>query len=299
MSIEISIIIVNYNSEKVLVPCIESVVDHVSEVHYEIIVVDNASEPDSVQLLRQRYPDVKFIINKKNLGFGAANNKGAEAAAGDYLFFLNPDTLLLDNALLGFYRFLERQKPAVVSCGGNLVTPKGAATTSYGNFPSLLQEFGDMGFRRFFMGYYNRHLKIGKTVKGLLHPIRVPYVVGADIFVRKKAFQEVGGFDETFFLYYEETDLFYRFHQKGYVSYLLPEVKILHLEGPSLMHEGRLDLNKWAIWEKSKYRYFRKHHGVLTVLLVKKLQLISLVFHYFFGRTKFPLVKAFGITWKA
>ena len=299
MSTEVSVIIVNYNSEQVLVPCIESVKDNASKVQYEIIVVDNASDTRSVQFLRQKFPDVKFIINKKNLGFGAANNKGAEAAQGSYLFFLNPDTLLLDNALLRFYHFLEKEKPEAVSCGGNLVTPDGAATTSYGNFPSVLQEIGDMGFRRFFPAYYNKHLKIGKTVKRLSSPVRVPYIVGADIFVKKKAFLEVGGFDEAFFLFYEETDLFSRFHKKGYISYILPEVKIVHLEGPPLMSNGKLNPEKWAIWEKSKYYYFKKHQGSLIAIFVKILQVISLVFHSFFGRTKYPLGKTLRITWRA
>lgn len=299
MSLQVSVIIVNYNSEQVLVPCIESVKSHVSGISYEIIVVDNASEAGSFQSLRQKYPDVRFILNKRNQGFGAANNRGAAEAKGDYLFFLNPDTLLLDNAVLGFYRFLESGKPEVVSCGGNLVTAEGVPTTSYGNFPSLLQEFGDMGFRQFFPQYYNRHLKLGKKAGGLNNPIRVPYIVGADIFISKGAFLEAGGFDEAFFLYYEETDLFYRLYQQGYTSYLLPEVKVMHLEGPAVMNNGKLDLEKWAIWEKSKYYYFRKNKGLLTALLVKKLQLISLIFHYFFGKIRYPLGKALKITWKA
>ncbi|MBE0649546.1 MAG: glycosyltransferase family 2 protein [Bacteroidales bacterium] len=299
MSPRISIIIVNYNSHQVLGPCLDSIYKHVSGVSYEIIVVDNASEAGSVALLQQKYPEVKFILNKENPGFGAANNIGAQEAQGDYLFFLNPDTLLLDNAVFQFFDFLENQKREVVSCGGNLVRSEGVATTAYGNFPSVLQEFGDMGFRRFFPKYYDKYLKIGKKVEEQVEPFRVPYLVGADIFIRKEAFLEAGGFDDVFFLYYEETDLFYRLHQKGYASYILPKVKIVHLEGPSLMRDGRLDMSKWMVWEKSKYHYFRKNKGFLTVLLVKKLQLISLVFHYFFGRTKYPLGKALGITWRA
>lgn len=299
MKVKISIIIVNYNSEQYIGACIDSIYHYVSDVSYEIIMVDNASNPESVAFIRQKYPEVKLLINQENKGFGAANNQGAGEAGGDYLFFLNPDTILLDNAVLKFYHFLEKEKPEAVSCGGNLVNSEGISTTSYGNLPSVLQEFGDMGFRRFFQKYYDNHLKIGKTADGLSEPVQVPYIVGADIFIRKEAFLEAGSFDEGFFLYYEEADLFYRLHQKGYASYILPKVKIVHLEGPALMHNGKLNLEKWAIWEKSKYHYFRKNNGLLTVMLVKKLQLISLVLHYFFGRTGYPLWKALKITWKA
>lgn len=295
---KVSIIIVNYNSEQFLFACLNSLFTKVQNIAYEVIVVDNASLPKSVQFIRHNYPDVQLIINNKNLGFAAANNRGAKEAKGEYLFFLNPDTVLLDNAVLRFYQFLEEQ-PNISACGGNLVLADGTPTVSYGNFPSLLQEFGGMGFRRFFNRYYERHLSLGKKAEDLSEPTNVSYIVGADIFIRKKDFYEISGFDENFFLYYEETDLFYRLHKKGFVSYILPEVKIIHLEGPALISDNKLNLEKWDFWERSKYHYFRKNKGLGVSLLVKKMGLVSLIFHYFFGQMKYPLKKSFGITWKA
>ncbi|MBN2615544.1 MAG: glycosyltransferase family 2 protein [Bacteroidales bacterium] len=299
MNPQVSIIIVNFNSEEYLPGCLDSIANQVRNIEYEIIIVDNASQPSSIQFVRDNYSEVRLIINDKNLGFGAANNRGAKEARGKYLFFLNPDTLLLDNAALRFYQFLEEEKPEAVACGGSLISSEGHPITSYGNFPSLLQEVGDMGFRRFFQSYYDRYLSIGKKADELQTPIRVPYITGADIFVRKQVFFEVGGFDENFFLYYEETDLFYRLHQKGLVSFLLPDVKIIHLEGPALMKENKLNLEKWPVWEQSKYYYYRKHKGIIVSLLVKKIQLLSLVFHYLFGPMKYPLLKTLKTTWKA
>lgn len=299
MNPQVSIIIVNYNSQQYLGDCIDSIYTYVSDVSYEIIVVDNASESGSVQFIKQKYPGVKLFVNSENKGFGAANNIGSRHASGDYLFFLNPDTILLDNALLRFYQFIEEEMPAAVSCGGNLITRNGDPTTSYGNFPSVLQEFGDMGFRKFFKKYYDEYLSIGKTCKSLTVPALVSYIVGADIFIKKNIFQEVGGFDEAFFLYYEETDLYFRLHSAGYKSYVLPQVKIIHLEGSSLLGNGKLNIEKWAIWEKSKYHYFRKHKGKIVAGIVKVMQLKSLVLHSFFGSTKYPLRKALRITWKA
>ena len=299
MNPRVSIIIVNYNSQQTIDRCLDSVYHHVSGIGYEVIVVDNASAPASVKFIKENYPDVKLVLNDENKGFGAANNIGARHALGKYLFFLNPDAILLDNAVLQFYRFLEEEMPDAVSCGGNLIKENGAFTTSYGNFPSVFQEWSDVGFRRFYPEYYDRHLQLGKTCQQLKSPEKVPYIVGADIFIRKDVFQELGGFDEQFFLYYEETDLFYRLHQAGYASYILPEVKIIHLEGPSLLKNGRLNYDKWAIWEKSKYYYFRKNHGRFTARMVRGIQLFSLFLHRFFGTKAYKFRKALKITWNA
>ncbi len=299
MNPKVSIIIVNYNSEEVIGRCIESIIYHVSAVSYEIIVVDNASSDDSVHFIKKNFPQVRLILNSRNEGFGAANNRGAQQAKGKYLFFLNPDTLLLDNAVLCFYHFLEKEQPDAGAVGGNLVKENGIPTTSFGNFPSFLQEWSDVGFRRFYPEYYDKNLRIGKACPASGKPVKVPYITGADIFIRKEVFQEVEGFDEQFFLYYEETDLFYRLHRRGYTAYLLPEVKIVHLEGPALLKDGRFNYEKWAFWEKSKYYYFRKNHGKWVAGLVKANQLFSLVLHRLFGEKVYRLKETLKITWNA
>ncbi len=299
MNPKVSIIIVNYNSQQTIGRCIDSVYKYVSGIKYEIIVVDNASAPASVRFIKKNYPDVILLENSENKGFGTANNRGTKHASGDYLFFLNPDTVLLNNAVLGFYNFLEKEKPEAVSCGGNLVKQDGSPTVAYGNFPTVFQEWSLMGFHRFYQKHYDEHLRIGKTCSNLTIPQKVPFIVGADIFIKKDIFWKIGGFDENFFLYYEETDLFYRLHRKGYHSYILPQVKIIHLEGPSLLKNGKLNLEKWAFWEESKYYYFRKNRGLFAMLFVKKLQIFSLILHRFFGAKAYPLRKALKITWNA
>jgi len=296
---KVSIIIVNYNSHPTIGLCINALYKHISGIAYEIIVVDNASAPESVRFIKENYPHVKLIVNNENKGFGAANNIGVRYATGDYLFFLNPDAILLDNAVLRFYRFLEEEMPDAASCGGNLIKENGELTTSYGNFPSLFQEWSDTGFRRFYPNYYDKHLRLGRTCGIAVKPFIVPFITGADIFIRKNIFQKLGGFDENFFLYYEETDLYYRLQQAGYVSYILPEVKITHLEGPSMRKNGELNYEKWTIWEKSKYYYFRKNKGRLTSWVVKGNQLFSLFLHRLFGAKAYQLRKALKITRKA
>ena len=299
MNPQVSIIIVNYNSHSVIGRCIDSVYKFVSEPSYEIIVVDNASEPASVRFIKENYPRVKLIENTENKGFGAANNIGVQQAAGKYLFFLNPDAILTDNAVIRFYDFLEKASPEEVSCGGNLILEDGNPATAYGNFPSLLQEWSDIGFRRFYPKYYDKHLCLGKACHKATEPFRVPYITGADIFIRKEAFQKAGGFDERFFLYYEETDLFYRLSRMGYDSYVLPDVKIIHLEGPSMLKDGELNYRKWAFWEKSKYYYFRKNKGRFAAGTAKGMQIFSLFLHRLFGAKAYKLRKALKITRKA
>ncbi len=299
MNPQVSIIIVNYNSQQTLGRCIDSIDKFVSEPTCEIIVVDNASAPESVRFIKEKYPRVKCIENTENKGFGAANNIGVQQAAGKYLFFLNPDAILTNNAVIRFYDFLEKASLEVVSCGGNLIKENGELTTSYGNFPSLLQEWSDIGFRRFYPQYYDKYLCLGKTCKKETRPFCVPYITGADIFIRKAAFQRVGGFDERFFLYYEETDLFYRLSRMGYDSYILPDVKIIHLEGPSMLKDGELNYEKWAFWEKSKYYYFRKNRGRFAAGTAKGMQIFSLILHRLFGTRAYKLRKALKITRKA
>ena len=165
--------------------------------------------------------------------------------------------------------------------------------------PSLFQEWSDIGFRRFYPDYYDKHLRLGKTCNTETKPFRVPFITGADIFIRKDVFQKLRGFDEHFFLYYEETDLFYRLYQSGYTSYILPDVKIIHLEGPSMLKNSELNYDKWTFWEKSKYYYFRKNKGWITALFVKGLQISSLLLHRLFGAKAYRLRKAVKITWKA
>ena len=298
MKKKVSVIIVNFNSESTIGNCLQSIYRHTAGADYEIIVVDNASEQASIKYIKDHFPGIKLIQNNKNKGFGTANNIGAGYASGEYLFFLNPDTLLQDNAIERFIRFMEKEQPDAASCGGCLITKDGDPTTSWGNFPSFLQELGSTGFSRFFRWHYEK-IRLGKACENEKHPFQVPFITGADIFIRKKIFHELGGFDESFFLYYEETDLFYRLHKAGYKSYILPDVKIVHLEGTTLLKEETFNYKTWSFWEKSRYYYFRKHRGAVVAGMVKTMQTFSFVIQKITGNRTFQLKKVLKITWRA
>ena len=298
MDILVSIIIVNYNCEEHVCNCIESIYKNTKDTGFEIIVVDNASVAYSVNVISKRFPEVKLIINEENKGFGSANNIGAKQALGKYLFFLNPDTILLNDAVGVFTHFLENSKNNVASCGGKLVKPDGTLNKSFGHFPSVLQQFSDLGFRKFYWKFYDGKLTMGKGCDFKVIRI-VDYIVGAAFCIKKQVFEEMKGFDERFFLYYEETDLFFRMHKPGYKSYLLPEVEIIHLEGVTTLSGEPFNYGMWEMMEKSRYYYFSKNRGRFISCCVRGIQVIWIVSNYLFGGVRIDLKRAVLITLRA
>lgn len=270
----VSIIYVNYNSSDLLIASVNSILEHSKFEDFEILIVDNASQADEVVKIRHwgaGRDNIQILLSNENLGFGKANNLAAKQAQGRYLFFLNPDTLLLNDAVSIFFHFLESSKKEVVACGGNLLKPDLSANDSYGNYPGLLLELCNIGLGVRFL--FNDHFKKNIAIAAEVHTdkiFQVPYIVGADIFIRAERFWEMQGFDEKFFMYYEETDLFYRLSEKGYSAYILPEARIIHLEGASI-GESRKSFNKtkFEILLNSKLHYFRKWYPVYSIPLLK------------------------------
>ena len=277
--VDVSIIIVNYNTRDLTLQCIKSVYEKTEGVSFEIIVVDNASSDDSVCKIREQFPQVVLFVSSVNLGFGRANNWGAKYAKGKYLFLLNSDTIVISNIVRAFFLFMEKNKD-FVSCGASLVAQDGANLISHGRFPSLLQEFSEIGFYRFYPRYYRECLSVGqKANEGSVNP--VDYISGADIFIRKSFFDEMGGFDERIFMYYEETDLYYRMRQKGYRSCLLPEVRLIHLEGGSFADKKKaVNLSRFQMMFKSKIYFFKKNRSTTCVCFIKIFSFFNLISHF-------------------
>jgi GT2 family glycosyltransferase len=294
---DVSVIIVNFNTEDYLVDCIGSIYEHTKSRQFEIIVVDNASEVDPAVKVLDRYPLVRMVRNTTNRGFGAANNAGAAIASGRYLFFLNPDTILLNDCIGIFFDFLNRKTESsnTVCCGGNLVMPNGRPTTSWGNLPSIFQLISDTGLSKLYDKQYRHHLAIGNPCD-FEKVRRVPYITGADLFMDKEVFLKTGGFDERFFMYYEDADLFYKLNRLGYHAYILPEARIQHHESMSTSEGFGLSYHKYALLEKGKYLYFRKNHGALSAFLVKGIQLFTLILHGLFRKTGYTMFKTMRIT---
>lgn len=281
---EISIIIVNYNTCDLTLQCLQSVYEKTVDVGFEVIVVDNASSDNSVEMIKKMFSQVKIIESVENLGFGKANNLGAKYANGDYLFLLNSDTILISNVILEFYRFMQ-QSPQIAACGGNLIDASGNSTVSHGKFPSLLQEFSDIGFWRIYPKWYKNHLSVGqKANEGDIN--RVDYLSGADVFIRRGVWDNIQGFSPQFFMYYEETDMFCRMRKLGYNVCLLPMLKIIHLEGGSFDKSQLFNLKKYAMAFKSKVLYYQRNKPLGSVFLMKCISLINVTLHPHVYRNK-------------
>lgn len=275
---DVSIIIVNYNTCDITSNCIDSICQHTSNISYEIILVDNNSIDRSKEIFSNDLR-IKYLYQTSNLGFGKANNIGANIAQGKYLFFLNSDTILISNIIKEFYEYLEKHH-YVASCGCNLINEKGENTVSHGKFPSIFQEFSDIGFARFYRNYYNENLSLGQ-LGNEGNWLDVDYISGADIFIKKEIFNNMNGFDTDFFMYYEETDLFFRMKKRGLKSCLLNNHSLIHLGGGSFNSnpQKQINTNKLNIEFKSKYLYYKKNFSKNIIPFIKLLHITNILLH--------------------
>jgi GT2 family glycosyltransferase len=269
---DVSIIIVNYNTTDLTSKCVESIIRNTHDsIKYEIIVVDNNSPDQSIKDLEKRYPMIEVLYSEDNKGFGYANNLGFKRANGTYYFLLNPDAYLINDAISFFFNYMNRiENKNVGICGGELITQLNYETVSYGNFPTILELVSSIGFFKFYKTYYKNYIALG--VVNFSNEIReVDFISGADMFIRSSLINKIGGFDEDFFLYFEEVELTYRAKLHGYKSYILPNVNICHIEGASQI-KNDFNYNKYRYFSKSRNLFYKKAYSQLFVY-------IALIFH--------------------
>lgn len=253
---DVSIIIVNYNTQELTLQCLRSVYEKTAGISFEVIVVDNASSDDSVKQVRVQFPHVILIESPENLGFGRANNLGFENSTGDYIFLLNSDTLLINNAIEILWRFLN-QNFDIAIVGGQLFEEDGVTKThSYSFlFPSILMEIDVLLRWTISRRLEKRKMKNIKKE----HFITVANVTGADMMLRRSDIELYGFFDPSFFLYFEETELSYRYYRKGRKSVFFPEAKIIHLAGGSFS----LAKARSKFYVEGRKNYYNITHSIL------------------------------------
>lgn len=276
---DVSIVIVNYNTCDLLKNCIESIIKYTIDVSYEIIVVDNNSSDDSIEMIRSTFPNVIVVANSENIGFGAANNIGKKKASGDYIFYLNSDTYFLNNAIKIFYQYFNNHKNENLGClGCNLLNENKLVGFSYFNhisFSSELLMYLKMNIKLFIATisrFFFRKKKQFKILNlGKYYVGKVDAVLGADMFMRNN---DNAFFDEYFFMYHEEADLQYNLLKKhNLISYIIEGPEIVHLGGgSSASNVDFIDfLNKKTTSYNniSKIKYFRKNlnNGVKIFIL--------------------------------
>lgn len=229
----LSIIIVNYNSEKFISNCIKSALANNSIPEAEWIIIDNNENKAHENPLISVFPFVKYIQLKKNEGYGRANNEGARVAVGDTLLFLNPDCLFFDSSLsICYQRFVESNH---IACGVSLLYEDGSfQNAGHRFFPLGLNHLLPIPYYGAFLKWFSKLFNAQRP--SYLNPSKeqsVDWISGAFLMVRRKAFEQVGGFDPDFFLYSEEVELCYRLKKHG-TAVIYGDLKVIHLEGKSI-----------------------------------------------------------------
>lgn len=230
----LSIIIVSYNTEKLLVECVESIYKTAKDFTFEVIISDNNSIDGSVTALRKlKLQNLIVIENKENFGFSRANNVGVKKSTGRFILFLNPDTLVHDNTLKGMIDFMDSHKEVgAATC--KVLLPNGKIDdATHRGFPTPWNSFSHFsGLSKLF--------KISKTFGGYnltfldLNSVHeIDALAGAFMIVRREAGEEVGWWDEDYFFYGEDIDFCYTLKQKGWKIYYVPQFSILHYKGVS------------------------------------------------------------------
>jgi len=266
MSPSLSIIIVNWNTRHQLKDAVASIdaVNKIGFVLREVIVVDNASTDGSLHGIDQLDVPVTVIRNDYNLGFAAACNQGAEIATGDYYLFLNPDTRLLDCSLaipLAFMDLPENNHVGI--CGIQLVNENGKDCYSYAKFPTLKKFLlGAIGLSRLFSGDVRGSDGVVSEDDGVLI---VDQVIGAFFIVRRNVFEQINGFDERFFVYFEEVDFAYRARELGWTSVCLTAAKCIHIGGGA-SSQAKADRLFYSL--RSRILYSFKNFYLLSAICV-------------------------------
>lgn len=274
---QVSIIIVNYKTKELAKDAVQSVFDKTDGVEYEIIVIDNDSKDGSSEYLRNEFGNKVEVIDAGcNMGFGRANNIGIKKTNGKYVFLLNPDTKLINNAIKIFYDYMELN-PDVGACGGNLYDgDMNPAVSCLRLKPSV---FTQIYLMYSYLIYHTVVIKLFKTDRKLFGYYfnyggeieDVGYVSGADMFIRRSVLDKSGLFDEDIFMYAEDTDLSCRIKKAGFKLKSVPQAKIMHLESRSI----KISQEKFGKLLNGEYKFYFKTYGKSTVLIYMNYQMLD------------------------
>jgi len=261
----LSVLIVAYNAAGLLEACLDSLAANPPSCSYEVVCVDNASSDGTRTLLRHSYPWVRLIESGTNLGFAGGNVLAASHADGSLLLLLNPDTIVLPGALDALVDALLADERRQIA-GACLVQEDGSPGTSWGDFPTLGWALANTApWNRLGIKASSR-VRMGHTCADLTDVTALGWVSGAALLVRRTAWDAVGGMDVGYFLYYEETDLCFRVHAAGGDVVVVPEARIVHLEGAIV---GTLTARQYAWSTESLIRFLARNRGLAQALVLR------------------------------
>jgi len=258
--LDVSIIIVNWNTREILRDCLKSICSEAGKIKYEIIVVDNSSNDGSGEMVKAEFPQVHLIENNENRGFAVANNQGMARAQGRYVLLLNSDTIILDGAVAKTVAFADKHPEAgVVGC--RVLNPDKTLQLTCFRFPSILNEIlASLYLNKLFP--QNRFFGRSRMSWWDRNDVReVDVVTGCFMLVPRQAIEQVGVMDERYFIFSEEADWCYRFKKAGWKRLFTPDAEIIHLHGASTSQQRpQMTLQLRG----SCLQYYRKHRGYLT-----------------------------------
>jgi len=259
----VSIILVNYNGSNFLYNCLSSIELFLDVCICEVVIIDNFSTDDSIKIIQDNFPYCKLIESQINLGFGKANNLAVKNAQGNNLLFLNTDTIMIEDTVKILSEYLQQDKN-VGAIGSRITFQDGSYQLSCGNLPNLIVEFLDKiryGFdntwHQIFSRIYDRQYSKVQEVG---------WVTGACLMIRRDVFEQLGGFDENFFMYFEDKDICKRVKELGYKVVYYPKTSIIHLLGGS-SHGVKKSVNRY--YRESQLYYYQKHLGKFQTAILK------------------------------
>ncbi len=271
---ELSVVLVTYHADEFIVGCLDSLMKDISWLTHEVFVIDNSQNDVTAMLVRQHYPDVQLIKTNENIGFAAANNIAIHKSKGDYILVLNPDTLVKPHSIKTLIGFMNEHSDAGL-VAGRLVTEDNSVQYSIRNFPTMLNQLGECFY------LYRLPLTGGllsemlRDTNGYWEERSVDWVSGAQLLVRRAVVEQVGLFDERFFLYSEEQDWCYRIKAAGWQIYFTPHAQFVHYEG-----ESSTNANLYSQLLLSKMLFFKKHYSPLKVALLTRILFLNVMIRF-------------------
>lgn len=269
----VSIIIINYKQKDFLSACVESIFKNIKSSQFEVIIVNNSPE-DDLSSLENKFP-VKLISNK-NKGFSNGNNVGAKNSSGEFLFFLNADTVIEDDFLTPAIKSLENKNFGAL--GFKLVNSDATLQISFGYKISFFNEVKNKNLEK--LTWDKDKTRLSQIEKDFSEIKNVDWVSGAALLIKKDVFNLVGGFDERFFMYMEDADICKKISDKGFKIFYYPFTKIVHLKGKNVNEDFRE--NSYFYAKESQLIYYKMHRGIienfiLRIYLFLKFLILTLV----------------------
>lgn len=254
---QLSVIILNYNVSYFLQQCVLSVQKALEGIDGEIIVVDNDSKDDSCAMMKERFPQVKLIENRFNLGFPKGNNIGVASAKGEYICILNPDTVVAEDTFVKMLKFAKSEQDfGVAGCklidgtGNFLPESKRGIPTPWVAFTKIFSLYKVFPNSKLFNQYYAQHLSENQSGKSAI-------LVGAFMVMKRDLYLEVGGFDENCFMYSDDIDLSYSVLKKGKQNYYFHDTSVIHYKGESTIRDNTY----MKRFREAMQFFYKKHFG--------------------------------------